>query len=257
MVSSTNWVDNTYSIPAYADYSADACEYYAVYIDSTAATARMCGSHQQMFGILLNTPTAGTAALVQTTGKAFCQVGAGGITAGAAVMCGASGTIVNQSASYPIVGVAADNYNSGDVGAIYLDRNGGPSAGVGGYPPNIQPIHIPLSLLAGAGDKVLNIPIPSSGTLIGAHAVVSVANNLANSATGYITVSNNGALMATLTVPVTQALTATAGGMLPESAAPTTNAALTAGQVLKLTWVETTPFTASTGFIWFYFDTGI
>ena len=244
------------SLPAYADYSADANLYSAVNLDSSRA-AKVSGLHDRMIGILQNTPEQGRPAWIQTTGKSFFVVGAAGVTCGDALMCGASGTLVTQTGTYPIVGMAADSYSAGDIGAVYLDMRGGPSSGVGGYPPVLQPIHIPLSLLAGAGDKVLSIPIPSAGTLIGAHAVVSVANNLSNSAAGYLTVSNNGSLVATMTVPVTQALTGTAGGMLPESAAPTTHTALVAGQVLKLTWVETTPFTASTGYIWFYFDTGI
>ena len=210
-----------------------------------------------MMGILLNTPNIGEPAAIQTTGKSFFQVGAGGCNCGDALMCGAAGTLVKQSASFPIVGVAADNYSQYDVGAIYLDLRGGPSAGVGGFPTQMQPIRIPLSLLAGAGDKVTGIPIPTTGTLVGMHAVCDVVDNLGTSPIGYLTATNStGGLIATMTLPVTHAL-CVAGGVLPQSAAPTSNTALTAGQTLKLTWVQTTTFANSTGSIWVYFDTAI
>jgi hypothetical protein len=125
---------------ASADLSAK--RYKAIKIDSDGKAA-IAGDGQSAVGILQNTPVAGEAATIMTSGISFVEYG-DTVTAGSNLASDADGNLVVAGASDAILGVALCDGADGDIGTMLLVS--GASSGTTGIAKSYSQICIPVEL---------------------------------------------------------------------------------------------------------------
>jgi len=114
------------SMIAGADLSA--AQFTFVKMNTTDSTVVAAGNADAAFGVLINTPTSGTAATVVTHGRVSVTAGTGGLTAGALVGVDANGAGVVAATSDIVVGIVVDAAAVGGLATIDFFRGGNAAA---------------------------------------------------------------------------------------------------------------------------------
>jgi hypothetical protein len=114
------------SMIAGADLSA--AQFTFVKMNTTDSTVVAAGNADAAFGVLINTPTSGSAATVVTHGRVSVTAGTGGLTAGALVGVDANGAGVVAATSDIVVGIVVDAAAAGGLATIDFFRGGNAAA---------------------------------------------------------------------------------------------------------------------------------
>ena len=250
----TEQIEHTYTLMNDLDLSL--LQYRAVYLD-TDGYIEVCTANHAAFGIVqdnYNGTTTPVPVNVAKDGLSFVVYG-DDVNIGDNLISDAVGRLVPSTvpATDVVVGVAGIDGTTGDIGMVYL--GGGSPPGLSAGAPLIPPLRIALTnVILGAPTVIASgIKCPGSGNLVGAYAVVEVADDT-NAKGATITLSTSAGAVTGGVMVLTSANCKLAAA-IPATAISGANSALTKNVTITLTASAVTSFVGSAGVIWIYFLT--
>ena len=250
----TEQIEHTYTLKTNLDLTL--LQYRAVFLDTTGYMA-VCTANHAAFGIVQDNYDGSTTPVpvnVAKDGLSFCVYG-DTVGIGDNLVSDAVGRLVPSLAPTTdvVIGVAGIDGQTGDIGMVYL--GGGAPPGLSAGAPLIPPLRVALTGVTAGAPTVLasGIKCPGNGKLVGAYALVEVADDT-NAKAATVTISTSAGAVTGGVMNLTSANCKLAAA-IPASAISGANSALTSIVTLILTLTAVTSFAGSAGVIWIYFIT--